>query len=130
MTGGLNILHMAQAMATHASDRHGVIANNVANADTPGFRARDLVPFADIFTNSRSNIPMRHSRPGHLADRVTDAFRPPLQSIPTGDAQSPNGNDVALETEMTKAAETRLQYEMALGIYQKSMNIIRTSLGR
>ena len=40
-----DILRIASAMASHASARQSVVANNIANADTPGFKARDTQPF-------------------------------------------------------------------------------------
>ena len=47
MFQSLDILRMAQAYATHAATRQQAIAQNVANADTPGYRARDAIPFSD-----------------------------------------------------------------------------------
>lgn len=38
----LNILQMASQLAAHSSARQAVIAENIAQADTPGYRARDI----------------------------------------------------------------------------------------
>ena len=54
----INVLSLASALAAHASARQQVIAENVAHADTPGYRARDIADFA------RSSMTARRSRPG------------------------------------------------------------------
>ena len=109
----LAVTRMAHALAAHASARQSVIAANVAHADTPGYRAREVEDFATHFHRLRSD----------------PAAAPRTHSV-AGAALSPNGNSVSLETEMTRAAEARQQFDMALGIYQSVSAIIRTSLGR
>ena len=45
----LEITRMAQALSAHAGARLGLVAQNVANADTPGYKARDLPDFAEVW---------------------------------------------------------------------------------
>jgi len=124
----LDILNLARATAIDASKRQNVVASNIANADTPGYRARILQPFSTTFQNSSDAMAMRQTRPGHLAASNDSPLSGQLEFSKA--EASPNGNTVSLETEMTKAAEIKQQYEMALTIYKKSMDILRTSLGR
>ncbi len=69
----LELTRMAQALAAHAGTRMGVIAENVANSDTPGFKARDIGDFASIYAAKDEG--MRATRPGHSLppDRVAAA---------------------------------------------------------
>jgi len=128
MFQSLDILRMAQAYATHAATRQQAIAQNVANADTPGYRAIDTDDFAKTFNATRS-AGMRQTRAGHmLPDRAAEAI--PLRERSGAGHLSPNGNSVSLETEMVKAAEVRKEHDMALAIYRKSLDILRASLGR
>ena len=122
----LEITAMAQAMAAHAGQRFGMIAQNVANADTPGYHTRDIQDFASVWRESAGED-MRVSRPGHLqSGGLTQEAR-----ITEGrGAGAPNGNSVSLEAEMVKAVETRQQHEMALAIYRGTSEVIRASLGR
>lgn len=124
MFGKLEITAMAQSMAAHAGDRMSLIARNVANADTPGYRALDLPDFAQVFEGG--GLPMRATRPGHLG---ADSSAPAL-AFATTDQASPNGNSVSVEAEMVKAAGARQEHEMALAIYRSTSGIIRASLGR
>ncbi|MGQ0564901.1 MAG: FlgB family protein [Gemmobacter sp.] len=120
----LELTRMAQAMAAQAGARMGVIAQNLANADTPGYKARDLPDFAATW---READPMRATRAGHFG--VPE--RPPTPEariVPATGA--PNGNTVSLEGEMVKAAEARQSHEMALAIYRSTSDLVRSALGR
>ena len=121
----LELTRMAQAMAAQAGARMGVIAQNVANADTPGFKAMDMPSFAETYADEAGH--MRATRPGHSTD--ADVAMTPLPRQDKG-ATAPNGNSVSLETEMVKAAGARQDHEMALAIYRNTSDIIRASLGR
>ena len=132
MSQGLKILSTAEALAGYASARQGLIARNVAHADTPGYRARDLEPFAATAaaaaaTEDAAPFRPKVTRPGH-ADSLPPAGAEARPSAALGSA-SPNGNTVSLEDQMVRSAETRLQHEMALGVWRKSLDILRASLG-
>jgi flagellar basal-body rod protein FlgB len=126
MFGRLEITAMAQAMAAHAGDRMGLIARNVANADTPGYRAMDLPDFASVY-GEEAAMPLRSTRPGHLAGSGTETGWQPVAA--PGPA-APDGNSVSLESEMVRAAFTRQEQDMALAIYRHASGVLRTSLGR
>jgi flagellar basal-body rod protein FlgB len=122
----LEITAMAQAMASHAGSRLGVIARNVANADTPGYRTLDVDDFATAWQESSSDG-MRATRPGHVA--ASSAGAADTAHVVRGHG-APNGNTVSLEAEMVKAVDTRQQHDMALAIYRGTSEVIRASLGR
>jgi flagellar basal-body rod protein FlgB len=120
----LELTRMAQSLASHAGTRLAAIAQNVANADTPKYTARDVVPFEAAYTGQGE--PMRATRPGHIGA----SSRSEWKVVPSGGPMSPNGNDVSLDLQMMKAVEARQSHEMALAIYRNTSAIIRTSLGR
>lgn len=122
----LDLTRMAQSLAAHAGTRLGVIARNVANADTPGFKAMDVKDFASVFDGS-DPFPLQATRPGHLTDSTKDAS---VGLIHSGSGMAPNGNDVSLDMQMMKAVEARQSHEMALAVYRSTSGIIRVSLGR
>ncbi len=121
----LEIIKMAQAMAANAGARMGAIAGNIANADTPGYKARDVPDFAASYAASGDG--MRATRAGHFSADADAAV--PVAVIRRG-ASSPDGNSVSLEREMVKAAEVREQHDMALSIYRATSDILRDALGR
>lgn len=125
----LNVLRLASELAAHASARQGVIAENVAHADTPGYKARDLQSFAEHVETRAAPFTARTTRPGHVAFGADLRGFDPRELTAFG-AESPNGNTVALEDQMMRAADVRQSHDMALGVYSKSLDILRTSLGR
>ncbi len=123
----LQIFRMAQALAVHSSARQAEIAANVANADTPGYRARDVTPFTDFFPADQAGA-MRATRPQHFGMSALSATR--LDTHETAGAAAPNGNTVSLEAEMMKSVEVKQAHETALSVYEAARNILRASLGR
>jgi len=123
----LTVLQTAHDMAAHAAARQGVLAGNVANADTPGYKRRDLQPFAEVFARAAA-APMKLQAPraGHVA---TGGLQAAIRED-TAAPRAPNGNSVALETEMMRSVEARHQHDLALTIFRSLSGILRSSLGR
>jgi len=121
----LDLTRMAQALAAHSGARMGGIAQNVAHADTPGYKAQDLPPFDKVFAEGGEG--MRSTRPGHIAGPGGEA---PMQPQRAPGREAPNGNTVSLEGEMVKSVEVRQSHEMALAVYRATSDVIRASLGR
>ncbi|MCB1360455.1 MAG: flagellar biosynthesis protein FlgB [Rhodobacter sp.] len=115
MFQSLDILRMAQAYATHAATRQQAIAQNVANADTPGYRARDAIPFSDYWAAVER---------GGADDLAT------IRADANPATRSPDGNTVSLEFEMMRGVEARQQHETALGIYAMTRDLMRAVIGR
>jgi flagellar basal-body rod protein FlgB len=128
MYENISIFQIAGGLARHTSARQTAIAGNIANADTPGYRAKDIAPFDTAYRSDTARTGLRHTRPGHLAAGGSDPDAPALIDAPG--PSSPNGNTVSLEIEMMKATEVRQSHELALSVYQTSLGILRTSLGR
>lgn len=122
----LNVFRTAFAMAAHAGHRQAIVAQNVANADTPGYRARDIAPFTDYF-NQQSRTQMLATRAGHTNAAGSSTEHTSIQS---DDPSDPNENSVSIELEMMKAVDAKRQHDRALAIYRSSMTILRSSLGR
>ncbi|MEY8837597.1 FlgB family protein [Cribrihabitans sp. XS_ASV171] len=124
----INLFRMAYAMATHAGKRQAIVAQNMANADTPGYRGRDVEPFAAAYDRDGPRAAMRASRPGHL-NGIAPADAAWAELTPDAPAD-PNGNSVSIEEEMLKAVEVKRQHDRALAIYKTSLNVLRASLGK
>ncbi len=118
MLSNMKILDTMSAMAGHAAERHAVIANNVANADTPNFKAQDLQPFSEIFLTSVLQPENIKSIQGRLIE------------MDAGDISSPNGNTVSLEQQMMLSTENKANHDMALAVYKKSLNMMKMAIGK
>lgn len=129
---GLQIMSLAEALAGYATARQSLVARNVAHADTPGWRATDLTPFEQTFaaldaTSDGLAFKPNATRAGH-AGAPEGHGAEAVEAAITG-AVSPNGNTVSIEDQMIRAAHTRMQHEMAMGVWRKSLDILRASLG-
>ena len=110
--------------------RQDVLSENVANADTPNYVARDLKPLdfeqalgsvssgPSLVTTNERHISLTPTHMGKFEDRET----PDQES-------SPNGNSVALEAEMVKVSDTQAQFQAAANLYAKAMSLMRTAIG-
>jgi len=113
------------------SARQNVLSQNVANADTPGYSARDIKPidFKDVLKRETQSAPgLMVTDPRHIAigpsttSSFEDADAPDTESNPTG-------NTVSLEQEMIKVADTQGQYQAAANLYAKALGMLRTAIG-
>lgn len=123
-----DVFSMASAMVSNAAASMSAIAQNVANADTPGYRAKSTADFASAYQDASNHLVLTASRPGHLSGSAV-GFDTSLGER-QGGHMSPNGNNVSLEDEMMAAAIVRKDHDTALAIYKKSLDILRASLGR
>lgn len=120
----IDVLQLAQGLARYGAARQAAIAENVANADTPGYRARDLAPFSEAYRTGGDT--MRATRAGHFAGAGSSADLTPREAMRPG-AALPDGNTVTLETEMFAAAEAKRDHDRALAIYRSAMSVLRTA---
>jgi flagellar basal-body rod protein FlgB len=96
---------LAQKMRWHQA-RQGLLAENVANADTPGYRARDLKPFnfeAALGSAPGSDLRMAATEPGHIGAGASGSG--PLKAQSTyGYEVTPDRNAVGIEAQMMQVA--------------------------
>lgn len=126
MFAGLDVFRLSFAMTAHAGQQQAVTAANIANADTPGFRARTIDGFSDLVERDGSRA-LRATRPGHLSRSGTSGQ---AKLRDAGGQAAPNGNTVSLEREMLNAAQAVQEQARALAIYQHGLSILRLAGGR
>ena len=111
--------------------RQEVLARNIANSDTPGYRPRDLKPFAfsGLLAEPRQAVALSATDAGHLGGRRRDptAFASRRDRAPYETA--PAGNAVVLEEQMAKVNETTVSHQLATGVYRKHLAMIKTASG-
>ncbi|SFR00647.1 FlgB family protein [Poseidonocella sedimentorum] len=124
----LKVFRLAHAMATHAGTTQSVISTNVANADTPGFKAKKTTPFEVHAEGAGSGFVARATRAQHFGSAANSGEAQIVED--ENGANSLNDNNVVIELEMLKAVEANRQHERALSIYRHGMSVIRSSIGR
>jgi flagellar basal-body rod protein FlgB len=121
----------------YLSERQKVIAENVANSDTPGYSPRDLKPFSFQAQVAQAGGAMQAvSMPGHMVSPSArrsggSAASGGAKAIRSNDSETTlDGNSVVLEEEMMKMTDARMNYDAAIGFYQKSLNLLRLAAKR
>ena len=126
---------IASAMR-HLSERQRVVAGNIANADTPGFKARELREpdfGAIVGSGARAGI----ARP---AVRLTSGMAALGATQPQGSVglildrhvteTKPDGNNVTLEDQLLKMGEIQADFATLTSLYRKQMGLLKTALGQ
>ena len=126
----LPLFSMLKQRMTWLNQRQDVLSQNVANADTPRYVARDLKPLDfDQMLGGRSGTAMMTTNARHIA--LTQSHSGKFEDHETPDqAFNPNGNAVALEVEMIKVSDTQVQFQAAANLYAKAMTMMKTAIGR
>jgi flagellar basal-body rod protein FlgB len=130
MANDLAIFAMLKGRLSYLADRQQVIAQNVANSDTPGFTPKDLKPFAPPGHGGAAGglapvTPTLTSAMHLAAPTATTSGTKPV-SAPDSETTL-NGNSVVLEDEMMKMSQARMDYDAAVAFYQQSMQLISTA---
>jgi len=108
--------------------RQQVLAQNVANADTPHYRPVDLVdPKFQLAAPGPATVQLARTDPGHLAG-FTDAGN--FSNNPNQYQVRPAGNAVTLEDEMIKVAANQMDYQAATQLYSRSLGLLKMAVGR
>ena len=129
--GDLPILSMLRTRMQWHQERQRLLAENVANADTPQFRPRDLAPLnLQAPIGQVAGVRLVRTDPSHLgAAAGGGASEFPLQRNLRNDIR-PAGNAVNLDEEMMKVAANQIDYQAATTLYTRSLGLLKTALSK
>jgi flagellar basal-body rod protein FlgB len=132
-TQDIGLFKALAAKMDYLNQRQKVIAQNIANANTPGYKPNDLSPvdFGAVLAQTTGDATVRpvttnpmHMTPGGnaLADPKVVQNKKPYEVTPTGNA-------VIMEEQMVASSETMTDYNLMTNLYLKNVNMIKTALG-
>ena len=117
------------------TERQKVLAQNIANANTPGYVPKDLkkISFKAHLdqTNTTGGLRLQTTESGHMsaAGPITRDYEVKEQETKFG-LSAQDGNAVNLEDELIKMSETQMDYGMAVNLYRKHVTMLKTAIGR
>lgn len=117
----------------YLADRQQMIAQNVANSDTPGYTPKDLRPFtvpSGPGSLSLAPVAATLTSPMHLTPPSTGSATGQKPVLSPDSETTLNGNSVVLEEEMTKMGQARTDYDAAVTFYEQSLALIQTAAKR
>jgi flagellar basal-body rod protein FlgB len=115
---------LADRRLAWADARQTLLAQNVANADTPHWRSRDLKPFAAAL--QQATVSLVRTDPAHLAPAGGGAPGAQNQVVEL----APDGNAVSLDKELVKIADTDGVNELVTNLTKKYLGLVRDTIGR
>jgi len=123
------IFSMLRTRLDWAQARQRVLAENVANSDTPNFRPSDLAsPKFDSSSATAQPVRLATTESGHLPGlNAAEAFR---SERPAAHDLRPTGNAVNIEDEMMKVAANQMDYQAVSALYTRSLNLLKTAIGK
>lgn len=126
----LPLLSMLKERMGWLNQRQDLLSQNVANADTPRYVARDLKDLDfDRMVTAQAGTSLTTTNARHIA--ISSLHSGKFEDHETPDQESsPNGNAVSLEVEMIKVADTQAQYAAAANLYAKAITMMKTAIGR
>ncbi len=129
------IMQMMAKKMSWLSRRTEIIAQNVSNADTPNYKARDLKPvnFRDLVDREAGprGISPRVTNARHISgSSMTTTLKFDNQNAPDTFETSIDGNDVSLEQQLTRLGQNQLTYQVTTNLYRKHLDLFRMALGR
>ncbi|KQT86011.1 flagellar basal body rod protein FlgB [Aurantimonas sp. Leaf443] len=116
---------LASRRSEWLSTRQTVVAENVANANSPGFKARDVTPFQDVMQATR--LAMAGTSGAHMTDGVETGLVVEDQRDRSWEVTH-SGNSVSLEQEMLKAGEVQADYSLTSSITKAFHRFYLTSV--
>lgn len=129
--GNLTLMKMMSVKMGYLSERQDMLARNIANIDTPGFQAQDLkeLDFKRMAAMQSNKLKMRVSSESHSNGfpKIPDTFRDE-KSRETYET-TPVDNNVVLEEQMAKVAETQLEFQMVTNLYKTTAGMFKTAIG-
>ena len=115
-----DVFALAEKRLEWTGQRQSILAQNIANANTPGYVARDVKSFGDVLAEQ--------ARPSAAGGSSGVSSRSVVDL--TTASRSIDGNAVVLDVQLEKVAETDTANQLAMNLYKKYQSMFRTAIGR
>ncbi len=116
----IQLFALASRQAEWLSVRQEVVANNIANANTPEYKAKDVASFDAVLDNT--SMRMARTNAAHFGDStLSNNVKVEEAALNDEIGIQESGNTVALSKELSKAGEVKRQYELSANLV-KSFN--------
>lgn len=127
----LTLYKMLGTKIDYLAERQDMLAHNIANIDTPGSKAYDLreLDFKRLAQAQANKLKMRMTSNLHSGGtpKMPDDFRD--EKLRDTFETTPVENNIVLEQQMAKVAETELEYRTAINLYNKTNSMFKDAIG-
>ena len=125
----LTLFHGLTERMRYLGERQNLLAQNIANANTPGYVAKDLKPvdFANVLASHEGKLQMAVTNPAHIHPAMESNFKSVLKS--KSFETTLNGNSVVIEEQMQKLSENESNFQETSALYRKMIGIVKLATG-
>jgi flagellar basal-body rod protein FlgB len=127
----IRLMSLMKVKMAWDSENQDVLAQNIANADTPGYRAKELkkLDFDHMAMAESHRLKMRATAPSHIdgSKMETGEFR--VDKSRKTYETSPVKNSVAIEEQMAAMAKNNTDYQLVTNLYKKTAGLFKTAIG-
>lgn len=127
----IQLFDLASRQAEWLSIRQQVVAGNIANANTPEFKAKDVTPFSAVLNNA--GISMARTNAAHLSGNSLDSTIDvgiEKESLNQEIGVQESGNTVSLAQELSKSGEIKRQYELSTNLVKSFHGMMMLTVRR
>ena len=130
----ISLFNIMKSKLEYLSERQSVLAQNIANADTPGYIAKDIPEpdfkrmMKDSSKGAVQKLQMAATDSRHIPSREVSSSFAAVKNKKTAEL-NPNGNNVVIEEEMSKVAMNQAEYQKVLNLYGKAVSMFKTAIG-
>lgn len=122
------VLDRMRLFLDYSARKQQVITSNLANSETPGYRAKEL-DFTEVFQQElQGGESLRRTHENHIAVSGPSLIREAEVEQKANDALGRDGNNVDLDKEMTQLAQNVLKFSVVSRLYQQKIQLIKYSL--
>ncbi len=110
----IQLFDLASRQAQWLAVRQNVVAGNIANVNSPEYRAKDIAPFQAVLETTGTRMAV--TNPAHMSDAGIYSAEVTEASLEQSVGVQESGNTVSLESEMMKAGQIKRDYELSAGL--------------
>lgn len=123
------LLSLVSSKMNYLGQRQTVLAQNIANADTPGYKPRDLAPFTFADALKQTQQQMATTNVAHIVPASMAGANAKTKNMKSFETM-PSGNAVELEQQAMQVSKTAVDYQGVAAVYKKITGWFKTALGR
>lgn len=124
--GGDALMRLLAQKMDYLNQRQAVISENIANASTPNYKARDLTPFSFSDALGQAGAGMKVTDPRHIIPASMAGVN--AKSVKIKGEASLSGNTVDMEQEAMKVGQTAIDHQLSSTIYKHVAGWFRIAL--
>lgn len=129
--GKLTLFDVVKKRLAWLGQRQEVISQNIANSDTPNYKAKEIQPFQfkELLRRENSGLNMSVTEVSHLRGVRKAVRRFQVKDNRQPYETNPSGNSVVLEEQMSKMNENGASHRLTSELYKKHLSMIQAALG-